>query len=196
MKAFYSYIFEKRKDTLKKLADHTIGDQNELFLRFTTHNPTLITNGVAGLNGSVKGIGFFPKKEYLEKKVDIFREAIKKENVNKVKFLFDEIYNKETELDLKILSTIELAKNHTYNNLINGDKKGTLVFFTPPVISYEVRGYIELFKKGYEFDFVNLLHDFYHGEATNWDNRVVYLFHIEEVFNNSATPDGYGKRVL
>ena len=196
MESFYNYIFGKRKETLKKLSENKIKDENELFLRFTTHNPTMITNGIAGLNGSVKGIGFFPKKEHLEKKVRIFRKAIKEKGINKVKFLFDEIYNKEDELDLKILSTIELAKNHTYKNLSEGEKNSTLIFYTPPIISYEVRGRVELFSAGYEFEFVNLLHDFYHGEAKNWDNRIVYLFHIEEIYNNSAAPNGYGTQIL
>ena len=194
MKEFIDYAFNHRKETLQMILDGKIKSQEELFLRFTTHNPAMITNGIAGLNGSIKGIGFFPKRKFLKEKVEKFKIAIENKKINRIEFLFNEIYNREEEIDFNYLTTIELARNHTYKNLLNGDKKVTLLFFTPPVLSYEVRGKVKIYDKGPEFEFVNLMHDFYHGKS-NWERRIVYLIKIEKIYNNSATPEGYGKKI-
>jgi hypothetical protein len=35
----------------------------------------------------------------------------------------------------------------------------------------------------------------YHApDMERWKTRPVYLFHIEEIYNNSVGPDGFGKK--
>ncbi|WP_297419062.1 hypothetical protein [Thermococcus sp.] len=57
---FISYAFEERVEGIKKLADGEFGP--EALIGFTRHNAAVITCGKAGVNGSIKGIGFIHRR--------------------------------------------------------------------------------------------------------------------------------------
>ena len=44
--------------------------------------------------------------------------------------------------------------------------------------------------------FINAQHDVYHTPDTSiWLTRPAYLFHIEEIYDNSASRDGFGTKM-
>ena len=91
--------------------------------------------------------------------------------------------------------TLELAKKHTWENL-QENKEATYIFFQPPVISYELRGKIEIDDEGIYKKFVNAQHDVYHTpKLDKWGNRPALIFHIEEIYDNSASKNGFGVKL-
>jgi len=44
---------------------------------------------------------------------------------------------------------------------------------------------------------MNAQHDVYHQpHPERWESRPAYLFHIEKVFDNSASPQGFGRQIM
>ena len=74
---FFNWAYRTRGNTVKALAEGQKMAPEKIFLSFTSHDPVFISNGPAGLNGSVKGIGFIPKEEYLEEALAAYIEHIK-----------------------------------------------------------------------------------------------------------------------
>ena len=104
-------------------------------------------------------------------------------------------------VDFEKLGTIEMgtefpgkaAHMHKY---LQENKSATLVFFTPPVISYEIRAEIEVHTSGDYCDFVHSVHDVYHGENPALSDKPAYIFHVKEVYDNSVTKKGFGGRLV
>ena len=57
---FSNWAYRTRGNTVKALAEGEKMSPEKIFLSFTSHDPVFISHGPAGLNGSVKGIGFIP----------------------------------------------------------------------------------------------------------------------------------------
>ena len=105
-------------------------------------------------------------------------------------------------IDFSMVGSLEMAKKHSYTNY-KANPEATLMFYQPPVISYEVRGKMEIVdendsgKREIYRQFINAQHDVYHYPNTKvWLDRPAYLFHIEEIYDNSATRDGFGAKML
>ena len=136
---------------------------------------------------AVKGVGFVPKEEFLEGMlIDV--ERFMKGNPSKdevIRFLLEYVYD-ETRIDFGKLSSIELVKGHTYQNLAK-NPKATLMFFVPPSTSFEVRCGVEIHKSGVYHKYVNSLHDLFHKpeKTRDWSKTPVYIFKIEEIYDNS-----------
>ena len=149
---FFKWAYGTRA---KKVLGLSRGDKismDQLFLSFTSHNPALITHGPAGLNGSIKGIGFVPKREYMNEILDKYLDHINSYSPDDntysnrgLKLLAKELYSEEVlkRIDFSILTTLELAKKHTWQN-IQDNKEATYIFYQPPRISFELRGKIEI----------------------------------------------------
>jgi len=106
----------------------------------------------------------------------------------------------EDRIDFTKLCTIELGNQYPKKpahmwNFAQKNKRATLLYFTPPVISYEVRCSLEIHTQGPYFDFTHAIHDAYFGEDPSEIHLPVYIFNVEEVYDNSATPRGYGRRI-
>jgi hypothetical protein len=64
------------------------------------------------------------------------------------------------------------------------------------VISYELRGTIEIDDVGIYKKFVNAQHDVYHApNMDRWEKRPALIFHIEEIYENSASKQGFGTKM-
>jgi hypothetical protein len=118
-----------------------------------------------------------------------------------LKYLYFEKEDAEKKMDFTKLCTIELGNQYPERpahawNYAQEDKKATLLYFTPPVISFEIRCSVEVHLEGPYFDFTHAVHDAYFGEDPSEINQPVYIFNAEEVYNNSATPKGYGIRMV
>jgi len=116
------------------------------------------------------------------------------------KYLFFDKDEANEKLDFEKLSTIEMGtefpgKAAHMSTFVKENKKATLVYFTPPVISFEVRAEIEIQTSGDYFDFVHGVHDVYHGENPDLVDKPVYIFNIQEVYDNSATKKGFGQKL-
>jgi len=92
--------------------------------------------------------------------------------------------------------TLELARDHTWANLC-ADPTATLLFYQPPRVSYELRGKVEIHEDGSPYHrLLNAQHDVYHRpDPSRWKDRPAYIFVIEEIYNNSAAPDGFGRKI-
>ena len=76
-KAFFNWAFSTRAKSVMKIYNDEPITPEKMFLSFCSHDPTFISHGPAGLNGSIKGIGFMPKPEYLEETLEAYIKHIK-----------------------------------------------------------------------------------------------------------------------
>ncbi len=191
-----------------------------LILESTRHNPVFCTanineKGHITVNGKFVGIGFVLKRVFLEEALEKFRIHVesyvtmsRREYGRKgVDLLLELLYLENREeaqrkVDFSKLSTLEYAKGrfgvaeHTWTNLQRYRGEACLTYYTPPALSFEVRGDVELHTEGPYHEFVNLLFDCIHRTRVGRTNRPSIILNIKEVFDNSPTPNGYGARMI
>jgi hypothetical protein len=217
MNRFFKWAFEGRANNILKLSKGEL-NMDKLFLSFTSHNPAFITNGSAGLNGSIKGIGFAPKEEFLRAALDEYKEHIKtyaegdkSYQERGLQLLIKHLYGEEARknVDFTKVYGLEMAYKHTYQNLLENNNI-TLMFYQPPMISYEVRGKAEIIGERHTDDekidpfelpliqqFVNAQHDVYHSPNVEvWKKTVAYKITFEEFWDKSAgRGGGFGTKI-
>ncbi len=194
---FIRYIFYERLDSVRSMVSGRLSDK-EIYLAFTRTSPVVITHGPAGLSGSVKMVGFIPRKEYLEKALEELRRIWENSVDRGFRGIINDFlrvaYNEEW-IDFTALGGLELAMRHSWVN-IRETHKATLLFFTPPIVSYEVRCSVEIHEDGPVWEYLNLLHDIFHrvpGEPPG--KHPAYVFRFEEIYDNSATNEGFGRLI-
>lgn len=196
---FLDWAYTKRCELLEKIRDNSFKDESELFIGFTRHTPVMITNGSAGLNGSVKGFGFVPKPEFIDAATQRLVEMIKMgksaSQHDRINALIDVMYsdNAVKTIDFTKLISLELARKHTYENVKDSTVPCALVYYEPPMISFEVRGNVHLETSGKYVTFANVMHDIYHAESTDIKSIPAYVVEIENIFDNSVR--SFGKEV-
>lgn len=201
---FFQWAYGTRAKNVINIHNGAEISKEKLFLSFTAHNPALVTHGPGGLNASIKGIGFVPKREYMDdilekylRHIDSYTPEDKEYSQRGLKILVNELYRPEVRdrIDFSIITTLEMAKNHTWAN-VQVNNEATYIFYQPPVISYELRGKIEIDDEGIYKKFVNAQHDVYHApNVPRWDSRPALIFHIEEIYDNSVSKTGFGKKM-
>ena len=99
------------------------------------------------------------------------------------------------------MGSLEMAKRHSCINY-QVNKEAALLFHQPPGISYKLKGKIEIYdeetsgKRELYQQFINAQHDVYHTPDMNkWLRYPAYLFRIEEIYDNSASKNGFGKQL-
>lgn len=202
--SFFNWSYKTRANTVIKLANGENISKEKMFLSFTSHNPAMVSNGPAGLNASIKGVGWVPKKEYLQETLDAYIEHIKTYDPEDktysdrgLQLLIKHMYGPEAEerIDFTIITSIEMAKLHSWENY-KVNPEATLIYYQPPAISYELRGKMEIHESGIYQQFVNAQHDVYHSpNMERWVTRPAYVFRIEEVYDNSVTKEGFGTKM-
>lgn len=154
-------------------------------------------------------------KEHLEKGDTLFGEAgtdkgkideAAKQYQREAMLLFMEhLYlpkeKARAHVDLTKMSTIELARGkawssqHTWN-IIQRNRNACLLFYRPPSISFEIHGWIDIHTEGPYYEFVNAVHDsFHYVPERRWLNRPVYIFNVEEVYDNSPALKAFGTKI-
>ncbi|HDD68982.1 MAG TPA: pyridoxamine 5'-phosphate oxidase family protein [Candidatus Korarchaeota archaeon] len=199
---FLNYAFRQRRDFLRRFLEGSISE-SEFLVAFTRHTPAIISCGRAGPNGSIKGIGFVQKMKFIEdtvKKAEEFLESVTGLPRGKamrlaLKFLLDEVYVEE-KIDFTKLSSLELAKGHSWANL-NENPRASILFYTPPSISFEVRAKVEVHERGAYWKYVNAIHDVFHAAGNekrrDWSKTPAYIFLLEEIYDNSV--EAMGRRI-
>lgn len=213
---FFNWAYRTRGNTVKALAQGKEMTPEKIFLSFTSPDPVFISHGSAGLNGSVKGIGFIPKEEYLEEALAAYIEHIKTYDPQDktysdrgLQLLLKWLYSEEAEknIDFEHIYSVEMAFKHSWTNY-RENPEATLLFYQPPMLSFEVRGKMEIVGEHNEpgtispFElpliqqFINAQHDVYHlPDIERWVTRPAYRFTIEEIFDNSANKIGFGTKI-
>ncbi len=133
------------------------------------------------------------------------KEKMREFQKKSLKILIDNMYFDKEIADQKIdftkICTIELGNQYPGKpahmwNFAQKNNKATLLYFTPPVVSYEFRCSVEIHTEGPYFEFTHAVHDVYFGEDPSEVHLPVYIFNIEEAYDNSATPRGYGRKMV
>jgi len=199
---FINWIYKGRAQLVKNQLEGKMLEPAKMFLGFTRHTPTVISHGPAGLNGSVKGVGFIPKPEYIEEVLKDYMEHINAGwregySTEGLKLLVKHIYGEgcADRIDFTKLVSLELAMKHSWEN-IKSNGEATLLFYQPPVVSYEVRCRVEIHTSGLIHKYTNAQHDVFHKpNVERWPQRPAYLFHILEIYDNSNTGTGFGRKI-
>jgi len=188
---FIEYIFYTRRRLVQNLIDGK-ASRMDLIVNSTVHTPVIVSFGSAGLNGSIKGVGFIPKRQFLTDTLESIMSALKRNlsEKDKLRLLLRELYDFK-KVDFLKLSSIELAKKHTWTNL-RENPIATLVFYTPPSTSYEIRAKVTIHENDIYWKLVNAIHDLFHGfrGEEKWRETPVYIFHISEIYDNSVDKMG------
>ncbi|RLE82056.1 MAG: hypothetical protein DRJ52_02890 [Thermoprotei archaeon] len=182
---FIKNIFVERKELIKRVIEGK-STREDFLIGFLRHTPAVATYGPAGLNASIKGVGFIVKEEYLETATNIILEQLSRgvDRITALKILLETVYD-EDKVDFTKLTSIELAKKHTWVNVLE-NPEATILFYIPPNITYEVRCTVTIHENDIYWKYVNAVHDLFHGgrKARDWSKTPVYLFHIKEIYDN------------
>ncbi len=156
------------------------------------------------INCAVKGIGLLPKEEKLDEIISLLKNTFNDSMERKLNILESlykrgqEVFDFTKQTSLELYSTPEF-ETHTFLNVM-ANPAVAIVFLDFP--SYELKAITQFLHPEnkaltpYEkkvVSYLNLIHDYFHGEAPRKSIGVVY--HIVEVFDN--TPGrAKGKRVI
>jgi hypothetical protein len=200
---FYRWAYAERAELVRRMAGGEQVPAEKVFLNFTRHCPVFVSSGPAGLNGAVKGCGFVPKAEFLAETTAAYLEHINagyRDGYSQkglrllVKYMWGE--RCAQRIDFSLLGSLELAKKHSWKNY-RSHPEIVLCYFQPPVVSFEVRGTLEIHEDGPYHQFINAQHDTYHRPAPErWSERPAYVIRISEIWDNSASKEGFGTRIL
>lgn len=209
-KKFFDWAFNTRAKNVIDLYNGVETSHERMFLNFCSHEPAFVSYGPAGLNASVKGVGFLPKDEYLEETLEAYRRHIqtyepgdKTYGQRGLKLLIESMYGEaaRSRIDFTKLGTLEMAKRQSWTNY-QVNKEAALIFHQPPMISYKLKGKIEIYdenlsgKRELYQQFLNAQHDMYHTpDRSRTSVDPAYLFRIEEIYDNSASPSGFGRKL-
>ncbi|MGN1129583.1 MAG: hypothetical protein ACI4T6_11605, partial [Candidatus Flemingiibacterium sp.] len=160
MNAFLEWAYRTRGNSVRDLAEGKEVSMDKMFLSFMSHNPIFVSDGPAGLNGAVKGIGFIPREEYLAEAMEEYKKHIqsyvkgdKSYSDRGLKILLKYIYSEDAEktIDFEHVYGVEMAFTNSYKNyMVN--PQASMVFYQPPMISYELKGKMELIGEHHEPD--------------------------------------------
>jgi len=182
---FIKHIFTERKELICRALKGKC-TREDFLIGFLRHTPAVVSYGPAGLNASIKGVGFILKDEYLpeitKKIINCLEKGIDRKEA--LKIILELIYD-ENKVDFTKLTSIELAKRHTWIN-IQKNPVATLLFYIPPSMTYEVRCTVTIHENDLYWKYVNAIHDLYHGgrKQRDWSKTPVYIFHIKEIYDN------------
>lgn len=185
-------------------------------------------DGSIFLNAKIVGMGYIVKQKLLKTITESFelhvkqgdelftearnekerQQALEKFQRSGAELLLEHLYFEKLEeaemhVDFGKMATIELAlsklnsSKHTWR-IVQHSPNAVLLFYQPPMISYELRGTLEIHEDDEYHRFVNLVHDSFHyvpAERRDSGRRPVYIFNIAEVYDNSASKDGFGTLV-
>jgi len=162
-----------------------------------------LSEAIEALNSHLKfGDKLFYGVQTSEEKRKATIEYQRKGMLLLLRCLYFEPEEARCKVDFTKMSTVELAKSnplsskHTWN-IVQKNATACLLFYRPPNISFELHGWLDIHKDGLYHEFVNAVHDAFHYVPPDKRRieRPAYLFNIEEVYDNSPTPKGFGTKI-
>lgn len=148
------------------------------------------------------GDKLFSKAQTKEETRESTREYQRSGMLLLLKYLYLEPEEARRRIDFTKMSTMELAKSKPYSSkhtwsIVQKNQTACLLFYRPPNISFELHGWLDIHKKGVYHEFVNAVHDAFHyvPPEKRHVERPVYIFNVEEVYDNSPTQEGYGTKI-
>jgi hypothetical protein len=209
--SFFYWAYKTRADIINRLLAEEDIPPEKIFLSFCSHTPAFVSHGPEGLNASIKGVGLLPKQEFLEEVLEAYLKHIDSYDENDNTYsqrglavLAGHLYAPDLlhRMDFTRFGSLEMAKKHSWNNY-KSNPEATLIFYQPPSISYELRGNIEIHdetlsgKREIYQQYINAQHDVYHGPGKTKNGLYpAYIFNVAEVWDNSATKEGFGTKLI
>ncbi|MDY6915042.1 MAG: hypothetical protein SVM86_01825, partial [Candidatus Cloacimonadota bacterium] len=202
---FVEWSFNERIDSLEKI------QKGKMPSLAGAHNGIVATYGYQRqdsqfkLNNAIKGMGFLPKKEKLAEVIELLETTQDKKVTEKLEIL-KKLYNQGSEIwDISKLVSLELYSRpergtQTFLNQMN-NPVSVIVFMDIPTYKLKTISYL-LHPQNSELNdyeenvvkFVNLMHDYFHGESGNEFPPVIY--NVIEVYNSSPNiEEGRGTRI-
>lgn len=131
------------------------------------------------------------------------KNAIREYQMGAMRIFLDYLYLEPEEAQEKVdftkMSTIELATTKPYSSqhtwkIVQKNNSCCILFYRPPSLSYELRGTLTIYQEGPYYEFPHCVHDSFHYVTPEGRKllRPVYIFNVEEVYDNSATAEGTG----
>ncbi len=223
-KKFLDWAYSDRVRVLRNLLGGELTRDPIIASRFLLdsmrHNPIFCTastdqKGHITVNGKVVGAGFVLKKDFLEealKKLEAHVDSFSNLSIgeymrNGGQVLLELLYFEDREeayrkVDFSKIATLELAEGmagfaqHTWHNLQRYTGEACFIYYMPPTLSFEVRGEVELHREGSYHQFVNLVHDCVHKFRPSRTNKPAVILNVKEVYNNSASLEGFGTKMI
>ncbi len=198
---FLKWNFNRRIGQLQKIREMLKDPQSGMPEIAGPHNGIVASHGLRrddadfSLNNAVKGMGWLPKKEKLPELINLLRQTYNDSTERKIAIL-ESLYENGAEIfDLTKQTSLELYSNpgfetHTFLNQMT-DPGVAIVFLDLPK-SYELRCIAQMLHPHdpnlteYEkqvVDYVNLVHDYFHGESPY--RAIAVIYHVIQVFDNS-----------
>lgn len=221
---FLNWAYFDRVRQLRNLLGGELTRDPILASRFlldsTRHNPVFCTasadqKGHITVNGKVVGAGFVLKKVFLEealRKLEAHVDSFSNLSINEYmrnggQALLELLYFEDREealrkVDFSRITTLELAEGmagfaqHSWRNLQSYAGEACFIYYMPPTLSFEVRGEVEIHREGSYHQFVNLIHDCVHKLRPSRTNKPAVILNVKEVYNNSASLEGFGTKMI
>ena len=213
--SFVGWNQTRRKGFLEDIRQMMMGQGGKSPELAGPHNGIVATVGYKrddsnfSLNNAVKGMGFLPKAEKLDKLIALLETTIDSPMPEKLDILVGFYENMEENFDLDKQVSLELYSNPEFmtqsflNQVYN--PISTIVFLDIP--SYKVKTVVRLLDPNdpdlneYEQKvvlWINMIHSYFHGPFTVDFMGVIY--YAVEVYDNSPrgeNPDtGMGRRIM
>ncbi len=194
---FIDYFYYDRVELIERLCKG-LPPKGNFLIEFTRTTPVVITYGSAGLSGSVKMVGFVPYRKYIDEyaeKAEYYAYKNRPKNMRETTcILLKEFYVLE-RIDKSIIGGLEMGFKHSWTN-IRETGRATLLFYTPPDTSFEVRCTVDIHEEDGDpyRRYLNALHDIFHYSGRR-SSYPAYIFHIVEIYDNSNTSEGFGRKI-
>ena len=136
MNAFFEWAYRTRGNSVRELDEGKEVSMEKMFLSFMSHNPVFVSDGPAGLNGAVKGIGFIPREEYLAEAMDAYKKHIQSYvkgdrgySERGLQILMKYLYSEEAEktIDFDHVYGVEMAFTNSYDMSATQNGFGTRI---------------------------------------------------------------------
>ena len=157
------------------------------------------------LNNAVKGMGFLPKREKIEEKIQLLKDtdnALFPEKLKNLIYFYDNIdslFDLNKQGSLELYSTPEFETQTFLNQMTN--PISTIVFLDIP--SYKLKTIVRLLHPDdpnlteYEKNvvrYINDIHSYFHGKFPR--DYIAVIYYVVEIYDNSpGRMDAMGRRI-
>lgn len=149
------------------------------------------------IHSSTKGVGLFPKQEYLGEHVDEINDCLARSQHKHPPDTLGEridttlsLYSRPERIDPGVFGGIEIFRGQTYRNLL-ADPRASLLFtgLGPQYMSYQFNCDVEIVEpKDARFEFLRGMRSLFEQDSFHIqqpEHTLGYVFHIREVFDKT-----------